>query len=110
MRARSIRARIQIWFAGLSALLLLFFAVAVVPHDAHTTQHALDARLALRADALAALCELDDTQLVCDLDATTTAQYAGEAPARASRGATVGSLRRRASPGLRASPPRPGTR
>lgn len=67
MKALSIRWRIQLWFAGLCALLLLVFAAIVTLQTADAAQRALDERLALRADALLGVCEVEDGRLVCEL-------------------------------------------
>ncbi|MEO6595465.1 MAG: HAMP domain-containing sensor histidine kinase [Planctomycetota bacterium] len=83
MKSLSIRARIQLWFASLCALLLLIFAVVVSVYHSRTTTDSLDERLALRAEALIARCEIEDERFVCEVDATTQPQFAGEHPHRA---------------------------
>lgn len=60
MKPLTIRAGLTAWFAGLTLLLLAVFSIATFAAASGALRDGLDARLAARAQALAALCEWDE--------------------------------------------------
>lgn len=82
MIAFSLRARIQFWFSGLSAVLLIVLVAWVSLQGAALSRSALDRSLELRAESICALCEREDDQVICEVGAQAMEQLVGNDPAR----------------------------